>query len=331
MAIRITTTQIVEALERNEKKQQPKAPNNIKEREAMFYIAVGQKGIGKTYTTLNLIDNYVKGNPKVGMKGRKVLIFDVNNEYTQYKEIASDANTIARFSVQKVVEARRISCMKGGKVKGMEDFKKDLNCILANFRGGLLVLEDLALIVGDAQSVDFIGSLSTNRHRDMDIITHFQSIAKFTNPKMYALKNILRLHKTADSCERPRPKANLQDDYDIVRIGEIIVNNRFATGVREMERLRSEGKQGGDEYKKYDNDYRRFHLTINFDTHKITGAFSRQEFEDACEQFLQSEKARDIEKLSKQKDRHGNLMYENYEKAFNKFFDELGLYYGNKK
>lgn len=324
MATRFTATQIVEAVERNQNKN----VRHNKEREAMFYIAVGQKGIGKTYTTLNLIDNYVKGNPNVGMSGRKVLIFDVNNEYTQYREIASDANTIARFSVQTKVEARRISCMKNGKVKGMEDFKRDLANILANFRGGLLVLEDLALLVGDAQSVDFIGSLSTNRHRDLDIITHFQSIAKFTNPKMYALKNVLRMHKTADSYQRPRPKANLEDDYDIVRIAEIIVNNRFSLGVKNMERLK--GNENSEEYKKWDNQYRRFFLHVNFDTHKITGGYTQQEFEDACEQFLQSEKAKEIEKLSKMKDRHGKLVYESYEDAFNKFFDECMLLNGNK-
>lgn len=74
--------------------------NNIqvpkkKEREVMFYIALGMKGIGKTYQTTLVIERYWRyGNPSVGAKPRKVIIFDVNNEYTNYKEIACDRLTI---------------------------------------------------------------------------------------------------------------------------------------------------------------------------------------------------------------------------------------------
>ena len=52
----------------------------MKEREALLGIAVGKKGVGKTYATLELIQDYLRGNPATGAQPRKVLILDVNNK-----------------------------------------------------------------------------------------------------------------------------------------------------------------------------------------------------------------------------------------------------------
>ena len=52
----------------------------MSKREALLGIAVGRKGVGKTYATLELIQEYLRGNPQTGSKPRKVLLLDVNNE-----------------------------------------------------------------------------------------------------------------------------------------------------------------------------------------------------------------------------------------------------------
>ena len=49
-------------------------------------VAVGKKGIGKTYTTTQMIDSYVKGSK--GVQPRRALILDVNDEFDQYKAIS---------------------------------------------------------------------------------------------------------------------------------------------------------------------------------------------------------------------------------------------------
>ena len=46
----------------------------IKYREAQLGIAIGQKGVGKTFYTLKMMQPILRGNPKTGAKGRKVLI-----------------------------------------------------------------------------------------------------------------------------------------------------------------------------------------------------------------------------------------------------------------
>jgi hypothetical protein len=290
----------------------------------MFYVAVGMKGIGKTYQTIRIIDQYVRGNPSVGMKPRKVLLFDVNNEYKQYKEIAADPDTILQFAAHSKIEARRISATReDGKVKSDIDFQLDLRNILDNFRNGLLVLEDMSLFVGDSVGNKLIGALCTNRHRDLDIITHFQSIAKAGHPKFKALSNVLRLHKTSDSCTRVAAK--FMDDYPKIRIGELIVNKRFEIGTQKVK----EHPVGSNARNYYENDYRRFFLHIDYEKHTITGKFTKEEFVDACREYLNEEAKFEITPLVNMKDEKTGKKKYTYQQAFELKLNSLMRYYGN--
>ena len=57
---------------------------SIKKRNPYLYVAVGKKGGGKTYTTTNkVMKPYAYGRNK-----KRVLIVDVNDEYTEFKTIA---------------------------------------------------------------------------------------------------------------------------------------------------------------------------------------------------------------------------------------------------
>ena len=74
-------------------------------REAQLGVAVGKRGIGKSYTTTRIMSNYVKGfGGKV--KPRRVLIMDVNDEFQGVKAISP--SDISRFSMHPKIEARRI-------------------------------------------------------------------------------------------------------------------------------------------------------------------------------------------------------------------------------
>ena len=55
-------------------------------REPKLGAVVGKKGVGKSYTTLKLMGNHVKGSPNA--KPRRVLILDVNDEYENIKAIS---------------------------------------------------------------------------------------------------------------------------------------------------------------------------------------------------------------------------------------------------
>jgi len=54
-------------------------------REALLGVAVGKKGIGKTYTTLSVINQYIKGG--LNVKPRRALILDVNDEFEDVRAI----------------------------------------------------------------------------------------------------------------------------------------------------------------------------------------------------------------------------------------------------
>ena len=62
-------------------------------------VVTGQKGVGKTYTSTQDILPYMQG-------GRKVLIYDANMEYEQYKAIGLD--DLRKFTMQKRIECRRV-------------------------------------------------------------------------------------------------------------------------------------------------------------------------------------------------------------------------------
>lgn len=303
-----------------------------KEREPVFDIAVGSKGIGKTYQRLRLIKQYIKGNPKVGLKPRKMLILDVNNEYQEFRPISADIKSIKMFVVQRKIECRRITPFKNGTVKTRDEFTQDLNNVMSVFMGGGIMLEDLTLIVGDATSLSLVGALATIRHRDVDVFTNFQSISKFANPKFKSLKNILRLHHTQDSCQRSNVKNNLEDDYVLVRIGEIMVDKRFDIGIEKLEALENQGKDNRDKtYQKYENEFKRFFCVIDFDNQKIHGIFNRNEYREALQQYLQEEKRTEIDPLVSFKDiKTGKPKY-TFTTAIEYKTKKYMRFYGNKK
>lgn len=293
-------------------------------REAKFYMAIGGKGIGKTFTTTRVINNSVRGTRTSAP--RKALIFDVNNEYEMYRPIECTEKNILLFVKQKKIEARRVLPIQGGMVKSPEQLRVDMDIILKYFMEGLLVLEDLALIVGDSVATSIVGALSTLRHRDVDIIMHFQSIAKFAHPKFKPLKNVLRLHKATDSSSRARVKDNLGDDFPLVRIAEIIVNNRYLYGIRGMNSVQE--KSG--KWNVYDIKFRRFYCYVDFDNQKIFGGFTKQEYDDAVLHYLQEESTEEISPLLKLKDIETGKARYTYKEALDERILNYSFFYGNK-
>ena len=90
-------------------------------REALLGIAVGRKGVGKTYATLEIVTQYLTGTAG-GSKPRKVLILDTNNEYTNIKQDHNNPmfpevkairlEDVGKFTYHPKIEARRVSVLK---------------------------------------------------------------------------------------------------------------------------------------------------------------------------------------------------------------------------
>ena len=69
----------------------------------------------------------------------------------------------------------------------------------------MLLIEDINKYVSDFLPNDLVGAICSNRHTDLDIIMHFQSIGRITT-KIWQNANWLRFHKNSDSVERHKNK-----------------------------------------------------------------------------------------------------------------------------
>tara|TARA_R100000278_G_scaffold55922_1_gene46417 strand:+ start:2461 stop:3291 length:831 start_codon:yes stop_codon:yes gene_type:complete len=270
-------------------------------REPKLGVAVGKKGIGKSYTTEQVMAQYVKGNQNA--KPRRVLILDVNDEYEAVKAIA--IKDIALFSLHPKIEARRIRPYnEDGSKMGLRDIADVLFICLENYRGGLLLIEDINKYVSDHLPNDVVGAICTNRHSDLDIVMHFQSIGRVT-PKIWQNLNWLRFHKNSDSVDRHQKK--FQDKYDFLKIAEIMVNQKY-----------------------FDGD-KHFHLYVDLDEEVILGNYSPKMMKDAIDEFVSENYNRLVKPKLNRRDDYGRVSAEP-KKVIREVKDRLfKLHYGNKR
>lgn len=275
-------------------------------REPKMIIAIGTKGVGKTHTTCDVIQRYTQSDEATGKEGRKVLIFDVNEEYNN-EEIGNkgftfqtqllDIKDLVKFAQQKRVEVRRILPRdENGKPLGIDGKVKMLNQILEEYKGGMLLLEDInSYMVDTTAAKGIISSMTTNRHKDMDIYIHLQSLAPVT-PRMWQNCTEIRFHKQSDTVARYKNRIPNDTLYFIT---EALVNMVYLTN-------------------------QRFYVYVNNEYQKIRGAFTKKTFQLACYSFLQDNPSI-ISNAQKRyhKDKSAR------EKAIRFCLQDLMRYYGN--
>jgi hypothetical protein len=195
-------------------------------REPKLGVAVGRKGCGKTYTTTKMIKQYVLGNPAKGIPARRALILDVNDEFEDIKALKQ--SDIIRFSMHPKIEARRIRPFHDNGVRmTLREIQETLFKILLDYRGGLLLIEDINRYVSDYLPNDLVGAICTNRHSDLDIILHFQSIGRIS-PKIWQNLNFLRAHKITDDVIKHRNK--FEEKLELLLLVEAYVNTEYENG-----------------------------------------------------------------------------------------------------
>jgi hypothetical protein len=233
-------------------------------REAILIIATGVKGVGKSYTTLwKEIIPFARGL-KTG-KRRPVLIFDVNNEYAWTSDIKSNIYPkapedkkltngrpikILAIALKDVVKLSRDTTgmirrfapfytedrfdKKGiripGKGKGELMKREDLQIALAEilriFHNGLLLVEDLRRLYGNSVPRDISDAITSNRHKNLDVIWHLQSVGRIL-PEYWENVNYVRFHKEANSIDNARDKL---PDENLFMIAEYMLNAEYAMG-----------------------------------------------------------------------------------------------------
>ena len=148
------------------------------------------------------------------------------------------------------------------------------------------------------------GAICTNRHADLDIIMHFQSIGRVT-PKIWQNLNWLRFHKNSDSVDRHKKK--FQDKYDFLKIAEIMVNERY-----------------------FAND-KHFYLYVDLDEEVILGNYSPKMMKEAIDEFVSENYNRLVKPKLNRRDDSGRISADP-KKVIREVKDRLFIqHYGNKK
>lgn len=233
-------------------------------REPILMCVTGAKGVGKTYTSIEMMMKYVRPNANTGKVGRKILIYDINQEYTQFKTL--QPKDIIKYSRQEKVEIRRILPLdENGNPLGMDDQVEMLKHIIKTFRGGLLLLEDInKYVIQVAHVREVIGFIATNRHLDLDIIIHYQSLRPL-DPRMWQNTTFIRFHFQTDNISDYKKKI---PNYEMTKIAQCIVNYRY--------------------HKKKD---KRFYLMVALLDNYITGDYNVEDFVEGCKAYFTENQA----------------------------------------
>ena len=255
-------------------------------REAQLGIAVGKRGIGKTHTTLKTINSYVQGGEN--RKPRRVLIMDVNDEFSHIP--ALKIKDVALVSRHPKIEARRIRpYMDDNSKMTITDICSTLFFILENFKGGLLLIEDINKYLTHNFPKDVIGAICTNRHNDCDIIMHYQAIGKVPTT-VWENANWIRFHKNNQSVDRH--KAKFEDKYEMLKITETLVDFQ------------------------YDNGNERFYAFLDLDFGKIKGDFDQELALQSIQDYLSENYNKTVAVEYRKLDIDGNPKYSSKREAY---------------
>lgn len=267
-------------------------------RENNFIIGSGKKGGGKSYETyFDEIMPYCYG--ELTGQPRKVLIFDINGEYESTKPKAEihikkydprpfkipiiRPEDIPKFTIRREAGIFRVvmshynpvfDSKTGMQIKNAgspldeDEMIRLLNYCLENFKKGLFLIEDVSGIFGDRIPKTVAGFITRNRHLNLDIVMHVQSIAVIL-PRMWQNVNYVRFHKQLDGVDKSKMK--LGSKYDMFQIVENIVDHKFFVEKNE-----------------------RFFTWVDISNSKIIGKFSRKDAERAVDEYIEQSANRRI-------------------------------------
>ncbi|WP_062062754.1 hypothetical protein [Aquimarina longa] len=284
------------------------------ERQNVIVVVCGETGVGKTYRNKLEIKKYLKDNPSIRKKGRKVLAFDTNDDdYPEFRTL--NPNYIKALTA---VSCRRIRPFNPDGTPMNDDDKKEIvDKILKHFKNGMIVLDDIDHYMAGAKGQSMIGALCTVRHKGIDVLLTHQSIAKITTSEWQNC-TWLRLHHQVDDVIRYR---NRIPKYQMVRIAQLIVDEQYDLCSRAF----TEGKITEEEYKVKKS----FFVYVNMRQRKIMGC-SRAAFIRACKRYIDQEEGKKVRMLLNERDFKGRLKYKDRNTAIIKLICDFTRYHDSR-
>jgi hypothetical protein len=272
------------------------------QREAGMMLIAGVQGVGKTYQSMHLIKEYVKDKFYNKVKGRRCLIFDTNGEFVEEQFASNDipnfkVKTIALQDIEEWSQKGAIECRRiDAKNLSISEKKAAVEFIIKFYKNGMLVLEDInTYILSMTHMENIVSGLVNLRHRAVDVAVSYQALRPI-EPRMFQNARWIRLHHQTDLVEDVKNKI---PNHALYKIAQIIVSKRY-----------------------FNSDKRFFVYIYNFQN-KIVGKFTKQEFMDACRQYLNANK----KYIKEYQNMNSCSVEEAIEGQIKQYINE---YYGNK-
>lgn len=310
-----------------------------KYRQPTFTIVIAEMGMGKSYNTRKIGKRYLLGDKSTKTEPRKVIYFDINNEYKDIKTIPVDyafdillpaeerknyPNWILAFSDKRFpVEERRVVPIKeDGYPMTIDEVNIVLEYILKFFFGGLLVVEDPTKYIADTVDRDLSGGLASIRHRNCDVICHFQYKTKALHPKLWGVKTYVRLHRTADYFKKYKQRIAGQET--ILYLAECLVDYM-------NDNLRKNATEEDIELQ-FEIPIEKFFCWIDFKTNKIRGLFTKDDFQEAILAYISENRKDALDKLLLQFNPEDGKPIYTFKQAYEiRKAQLMEQYYGNPK
>lgn len=264
-------------------------------REPTFEVAIGFRGVGKTYTVNEIIGDYIKE------LRRPVLVFDVNNEFRDdnnlpgYKAIDFDVNEKSEFIRSEQIrnitvpgKYRIIPFKKNRQPMTGNEMLITASTVITYFRNGMVVLEDLNKYTSSHFKQEFVGMFIGLRHLGVDLVTHFQSLHAIP-PKVWSTMEYLRWHKCSEPIYKYKGSVT---NLELFLIAEAIVNYKYRTNPR-------------------------FFLWVNVLQNKING-ITPEDMNEGCRAYLSAYPG-ELSRLMNHIDLQGNKKYNSRQEAMNDF------------
>ncbi len=282
-----------------------------KARQPMLIIVCGETGVGKTHRILKEVALYLKDDPSTGRAGRKVLVFDTNDDdYASFKTVSTDQ--LHKLQSKRPRRIRPFN--KDGSPMGKEDKKNVVRQILKYFRDGLILLDDIDDYMAGEKGQDMISALCTLRHRGVDIIFTHQSIGKITRT---AFQNCtwLRLHHQVDDVTYIKERI---PKYSIVRIAQLIVDEQYDLAYSAF----VSGRINEEEFARRAS----FFVYVNLRKQRIRGC-SKAAYVRACKKYIDQEEMKKVNMLLNERDMNDKPVYRTRNEAVIKLITDYLRYH----
>jgi hypothetical protein len=202
-------------------------------REPFMVAVIGFMGVGKTYTTMETVNDYIKNGP-FGWRGRPVLAFDPNVEESYHDFKALDFDVTEKNEFKRAIQ---IAATKAPGKYRILPYKKNRQpmtttemvttavTICKFYRNGMLILEDINKYTGYSYKQDLIGMFMGLRHLGVDLVLHFQNL-RAVPTRIWQNMTYLRWHKQSDPIFKIKGRIS---NFELFSIAEQIVDLKYQT------------------------------------------------------------------------------------------------------